>query len=187
MGLSRREFLLTGTAAGAVVGAAVLVPLGFVLTDEDDAPPGATGAALATFPRTRVASVSELNVGEANFFDYPYEGTSNILVKLGESASGGVGPDRDVVAYSNRCTHMGCPVTEYQSELHVLGPCPCHFSSFDLSREGLNSFGQATQSLPRVLLEVDGDDVYATGVYRLMFGMNDNLAGENLVVVGEEA
>jgi arsenite oxidase small subunit len=183
--LSRREFLLTGTAAGAVAGAAVLVPLGFVLSDDDAPPEGATGAALATYPRTRIGSLSDLAVGEAQFFDYPYDGTTNVLVRLGERASGGIGPDRDVVAYSNRCTHMGCPVTEYQSELHLLGPCPCHFSSFDLSRDGIASLGQATQNLPRVLLELEDDDIYATGVYRLMYGFDDNLAGENLVVVGE--
>jgi arsenite oxidase small subunit len=185
VGLSRREFLLTGAAAGAVVGAGVLVPLGFVLTDEDDAPEGATAAAFAGFPRALVGSVTDVSDGQAHFFDYPYEGATNVLVKLGDRDAAGVGPDHDIVAYSNRCTHMGCPVTEYQSELHVLGPCACHFSSFDLGRDGVSSFGQATQNLPRVLLEVEDDDIYATGVYRLMYGMNDNLAGENLVVVGE--
>lgn len=183
--MSRRDFLLGGTAAGAVVGAAVLVPLGFVLTDEDDAPPGATGAALASFPRTRVGSLSGLAVGEAQFFDYPYEGAQNVLVKLGEPASGGIGPDGDVVAYSNRCTHMGCPITTYEAETHVLGPCPCHFSSFDLSRDGIAALGQATTNLPRVLLELDGDGIDAIGLYRLVYGHNDNLAGENLVVVPE--
>ncbi len=184
MPLSRRDFLLAGSAAGATIGVGVLVPLGFVLADDDDAN-GATGASLATFPRARVGSVSSLGVGDAQFFDYPYEGTPNVLVKLGERVPGGVGPDNDIVAYSNLCTHMGCPITTYEADSHTLGPCPCHFSSFDLSRDGIVGFGQATQNLARILLEVDGDGIYALGVYRLIYGHGDNLAGEDLVVVSE--
>ena len=82
---------------------------------------------------------------------------------------------------------MGCPITTYQHEDHVLGPCPCHFSSFDLSRDGIVAFGQATQNLARILLEIDADDIYATGVFRLVYGLGDNLSSENLVAVAEEA
>ncbi|MDH3755296.1 MAG: arsenate reductase (azurin) small subunit [Acidimicrobiia bacterium] len=185
MVLTRRDFLLAGTAAGAIVGGAVLVPIGFVLSD-DYGGSGATAARLATFPRARVASFADLQIGEPVWFDYPFEGASNLLVRTGEPVLAGIGPDRDLVSYSNQCTHMGCPITEYRPDEHVLGPCPCHYSSFDLSRDGIATFGQATQNLPRVLLEIDGDDVYAMGVFRLIFGHDDNLAGEDLVTVGEE-
>jgi len=185
--VSRRDFLLAGTAAGAVVGAGVLVPLAVVLADEDAAVSGASGARLASFPRTRVASVSGLAVGEPQFFDYPFEGQSNIIVKTGNQSLGGVGDDRDIVSYSNLCTHMGCPVTEYQIDSSVLGPCPCHFSSFDLSRDGQVGFGQATQNLPRILLEVDSGDIYATGVFRLVYGQSDSLASAGLTEVGNQS
>ncbi len=34
-------------------------------------------------------------------FEYPQEGQTNFLVKLGRPAAGGVGPDGDVVAFSD--------------------------------------------------------------------------------------
>ena len=185
MELRRRDFLLGGAAAGAIVGAGVIVPLGFVLADGDST--SATGARLASFPRANVARLADLEVGVPQFFNYPFEGLSNILLRMGEPVLGGIGPDRDIVAYSNVCTHMGCPITTYQHEHHVLGPCPCHFSTFDLGRDGIVSFGQATQNLARVLLETDGDDIQAVGVFRLVYGLGDNLTGENLVAVAEEA
>ena len=185
MGLNRRDFMFAGAAAGAMIGGGVLVPLGFVLTNDESS--GATAARLASFPRARIASLGDLPVGEPTFFDYPFEGLSNILVRSGQHTLGGIGTDGDVVAYSNQCTHMGCPITDYQPEHNVLGPCSCHFSTFDLSRDGVASFGQATQSLPRILLEIDGDDIYATGVFRLIYGREDNLANEGLFAVGEEA
>lgn len=183
MVLSRRDFLLFGTAAGAVAGAGVLVPVGLVLTDDDS---GATGARLAAFPRSFIGSLSDLAVGEPVWFDYPVEGAPNLMVRLGERALGGIGPDADLVAFSTACTHMGCPVTEYDHATRTLGPCSCHFSSFDLTRDGVASFGQATQNLPRILLDIDGDDVYATGVFRLIYGHDDNLSGEGLVAVAGE-
>lgn len=182
MSIKRRDFLAGGAAAGALLAGGVLVPVGIVLTDDDDET-AATGALLASYPRSRVGSASDLAVGDSQFFDYPWEAASNILVRTSEPVAGGVGPDRDIIAFSNQCTHMGCPITEYQADEHVLGPCPCHFSSFDLSRDGIASFGQATQNLPRVLLELDGDDIYATGVFRLIYGHADNLTGESLVEV----
>jgi arsenite oxidase small subunit len=183
MTLRRRDFLLFGTAAGAVAGAGVLVPLGFVLTDDDS---GATGARLASYPRTFVASLGDLEEGQPVWFDYPVEGASNVLVRLATTATGGIGPERDVVAFSNQCTHMGCTVTAFDPASGTLGPCPCHFSSFDLGRDGVTSLGQATQSLPRVLLELDGEDLYATGLFRLIYGHNHNLGGESLVAVAGE-
>ena len=111
------------------------------------------------------------------FFDYPLEGQSNILVKLGTVNPTGVGPDRDIVAFSNLCTHMGCPVLDYDSEHRTLGPCPCHFSSFDLAVDGQVSLGQATQNLPQVRLVVEDDDIYAEGVFRLVYGHSSTLTG----------
>lgn len=171
-------------AAGAVVGAGVLVPLGFVLLDDESS--GATAARLASFPRSRVASLSDLAVGEPIFFDFPFKGLSNILVRTGLQTLGGIGDDRDLIAFSNQCTHMGCPITDYQKEANVLGPCSCHFTSFDLTRDGVPAFGQATQNLARVLLEVVDDDVFAMGVFRLVYGREDNLASDGLFAVGEE-
>ncbi len=176
MAVSRREFLLIGAAAGAATAVGVIVPVGFALSD-DDGGGGTPGAAVAFFPGVRVASLSGLTVGEPVFFDYPLVGQSNLLVKTGRRAMGGIGPDSDVVAFSNQCTHMGCPIETYQSELYVLGPCPCHFTTFDLAKDGQVVLGQATQSQPRVRLTLEGDDIFATGLIRLVYGYDNSLSG----------
>ena len=58
-----------------------------------------------------------------------------------------------------------------------LGACPLHLSTYDLTRHGILISGQAYQSLPQVLLELAGDDIYAVGVFGLIFGRYDNLQG----------
>lgn len=129
----------------------------------------------------KIADLATLEVGNPVPFEYPLEGQSNLLVKLGSDAIGGVGPDGDIVAFSNICTHMGCVLTEFRSDHNVLGPCPCHFTTFDLAHGGMVGLGQATQNLPQVVLEVEDDDVYATGVLRLVYGYYDTLQGAEMV------
>jgi len=195
--LTRREFLLVGTAAGAVVAVGVIIPLTklgttgeVVQAPEGTTPPGtsppttAASAAIVTlFPKVRVAGLSELSSTTPLAFDYPLVGQSNLIVKLDQPLAGGVGPDEDIVAYSSRCTHMGCILSEYRPEYKALGPCPCHFSTFDLANNGMVTLGQATQNLPQVVLTVEEDDVYATGVLRLVYGYADTLQGGQLVEI----
>lgn len=182
--MKRREFLFAGAAVGAVAAAGVVVPLALVFADDDDIGSGVDGVNVEFYGRKRVGSLSGLSSGEPAFFDYPLAGQSNIMVDLGERAIGGIGDDRSVVAFSNICTHMGCPVTEYKPEHKVLGPCVCHYTTFDLAKDGQVVLGQATQNLPRLLLETDGDDVYATGVFRLIYGYANNLSGVNVEIAG---
>ncbi len=173
MGFSRREFLLIGAAAGAVAAAGVVLPISLLSRDED-----AGGLAmLGVFDRRRIGSLSDFENGGTVTFDYPLDDQANIAVKLGKPTIGGVGPDGDIVAYSRLCTHMGCVIEDYQADHGVLGPCPCHFSTFDLGADGQVTLGQATQNLPRILLEVEDDDVYATAVFRLVYGYHNTLAG----------
>ena len=131
---------------------------------------------LMTYPRLRIASLSQLQQGQPVDFEYPLQGQPNFLIKLGAPASGGVGPDGDIVAFSYICTHMGCPlIGQYKDEHKILGPCPCHFTTFDLRNNGMVVLGQATQNLPQVTLAVEGDDIYATGLMGLIYGFRDNL------------
>ena len=77
---------------------------------------------------------------------------------------------------------MGCPLNgKYRHDHKIMGPCPCHFSTFDLSKNGVMVLGQATQSLPQIVLEVDGSDVFAVGVTGLVYGYRDNLDSGTLV------
>ena len=69
--------------------------------------------------------------------------------------------ERDLVAYSQKCTHLSCAVIPEPAKgvLH----CPCHEGFFDL-RSGNPTAGPPRRPLPRITLEVRGQDVYATGV-----------------------
>jgi Rieske Fe-S protein len=76
----------------------------------------------------------------------------------------------DVVAFSTRCTHLGGPLRgALQAEIQVLGPCPRHLTTFDLSRHGVVITGHATASLPQVVLELDGDSIRAVGMQGLVY------------------
>ncbi len=129
-------------------------------------------------PEVKVGSISQLAEGELLDFRYPLREQSNFLVKLGVQANGGVGPSRDIVAFSYLCSHMGCPLQGlYNREHKMLGPCPCHYSRFDLSKGGILILGQATQSLPQIVLETKGEDIYAIGVTGLVYGYQKNTEG----------
>lgn len=167
--MNRREFLLTGGIATTVV--MVGIP---------GMPEAQTPAAVSTYPRKFIAKLSELTVDEPFDFEYPDEGqyAESILVKLGKEAGGAIGPDKDVVAFNYTCTHQGGPLQgTYQAADKALGPCPLHLTTFDLTRHGIFIAGQAYQSLPQVLLELDGDDIYAVGMFGLIYGRFDNLQG----------
>ncbi len=69
----------------------------------------------------------------------------------------------NIVAYSKLCTHTGCPVGLYQSELNLL-LCPCHQSTFDVLDGAEPVFGPAARPLPQLPLGVDSDGfLVATG------------------------
>lgn len=167
--MSRRAFLLSGGIATTVV--MVGVP---------GMPEAQTPAAVSTYERKFIAKLSDLKVDEPFDFEYPDEGeyAESILVRLGKEAGGGLGPDKDVVAFNYTCTHQGGPLQgTYQAADKALGPCPLHLTTFDLTRHGIFIAGQAYQSLPQVLLELDGDDIYAVGMFGLIYGRFDNLQG----------
>lgn len=118
----------------------------------------------------RVIRLIDLVDGEPHWFEYP-EGHEAFAVKLAAPLPGGAGPNGDIVAYQNACPHMGCPLTEVDAEAGTLGPCACHFSLFDLRRNGAQVRGRATQNLVRVNLEVDADGILcATGINGLPYG-----------------
>lgn len=168
--MSRRNFLLTSGATTATV--MVMVNMG----SSEARVPGV----IATYPRKKIGKLSALKQDKPIEFTYPDEGAyaESMLVKLGVPAGGGIGPQSDVVAFNNYCTHQGGPLGgSYKADTKSLGACPLHLSTYDLTRYGILISGQAYQSLPQVLLEVDGDDIYAVGVFGLIYGRYDNLQG----------
>ena len=141
----------------------------------------AVAAQLASYPRQKIGKLSSLRVDQPLIFNYPDNEASalSMAVKLGVRAGGGIGPQQDVVAFNTLCTHMGGPmIGGYQKQDKALGPCPFHQTTFDLTKHGMVISGHATESLPQVLLELEGDDIYAVGVLGLIFGRYDNLVGQ---------
>lgn len=61
-----------------------------------------------------------------------------------------------LVAYSKVCTHVGCPVGLYEQQTHHL-LCPCHQSTFDVTRDCAVIFGPAARPLPQLPLAVDDE------------------------------
>lgn len=165
--INRRDFLF-GT--GAVT---VMVTLNFGPGEARETP-----ALVSVYPRKLIGRLSQLKDDKPVDFTYPDDGdySESILVKLGVKAGGGIGPKQDVVAYNLTCTHQGGSLYDtYKGATKSLGPCPLHLSTYDLTRHGILISGQAYQSLPQVLLELDGDDIYAVGMFGLIYGRYDNL------------
>ncbi|MFQ5934158.1 MAG: arsenate reductase (azurin) small subunit [Dehalococcoidia bacterium] len=173
--VSRRGFIkMSAAAVGTTAVGIYAFPKGIERVDA--AGPGVLRIT-RTYPRQRVARLSDLREGEPLDFQYPAEEQRNFLIKLGTPALDGVGPGQDVVAFNYTCPHMGGPLQgTYRHDFKMLGPCPFHYSRFDLSKNGVMILGQATQSLPQIMLEVEGSDVYAVGVTGLVYGFRDNLA-----------
>lgn len=166
--MSRRSFLLAG---GAVIS---LVAIGTL--------PGTASAAsmhalMKSYPKVKIGTLSALKKGKPIDFAYPYPNVQNMLVKLGTEAGAGAGPAKDIVAFNQQCTHMGGPLQgTYKDEYQALGPCPLHLTTFDLTRHGMVISGHATEALPQILLEIQGNDIYAVGVMGLIYGYAANTA-----------
>ena len=61
-----------------------------------------------------------------------------------------------IIAFSKICSHMGCAVALYeQSTKHLL--CPCHQSTFDVTRAAKVIFGPAARPLPQLAITVDAE------------------------------
>lgn len=61
-----------------------------------------------------------------------------------------------IFCYSKICVHMGCPISLYEQQTHIL-LCPCHQSQYDLSQAGKVVFGPATRPMPQLPIKVDSD------------------------------
>lgn len=135
-------------------------------------PPSSPG-----FPVIKVTNLSNLKAGTPLSFNYPLEETPNFLIKLGEKAEGGVGPDGDIIAFSAICQHLGCiwgyvesgssPKCDasYKASTPV-GYCCCHGSAYELDSGAKVISGPAPRPVPQVILNFDSStgDIYATGM-----------------------
>ena len=134
--VTRREFarylvLGAGTIAVANVGLAVWTQLRSINTGE---------------PRA-IILLSDVAVGEPHLFRYPSDDDPAILVRL---------TDTNVVAFSQKCTHLGCVV--YYEPDEQRWHCPCHEGNFEASTGAVIS-GPPTRPLGRIDLEVRDDGI----------------------------
>jgi arsenite oxidase small subunit len=157
--ISRRKFLQTTSASAALLFAG--------LYNEGEAAPK------KGYPSRKIGNIKNLKVNEALTFSYPDESSPCVLVKVGNEAIGGIGPGKNIVSFSALCTHMGCPVTYSKGRLL----CKCHYSMFDVSRNGQSYQGLASQWIPQILLRLDSatGNIYAEGVEGLIYGRIGNL------------
>jgi arsenite oxidase small subunit len=169
--LERRQFLKFAAVAGGAVAA---VALGSVLRSINYVPPVTTQTA---WPKLKVTNINSVQPLTPITFNYPLTNTPNILVKLGVKADNGVGPDGDIVAFSDVCQHLGCfyafltPGTSPTCNLSFKaaipqGYCCCHGSQYDLAHGGNVIHGPAPRPVPQVKLELDQStgDIFAVAM-----------------------
>jgi arsenite oxidase small subunit len=162
---SRRNFLKGMIALGAllVVGGVAKPLLDYAVVSAGE---------VTTFPRVKVANISQLKTNQPIIFNYPLTNEPNYLVMLPEPAEYGIGPQKNIVAFSAICEHYGCIYHFVPSLAPYGGPdapggyCPCHGSLYDYLEDAKVVGGPAPCPVPRVDLEFDNStgDIYAVGM-----------------------
>lgn len=99
----------------------------------------------------RILGSEDIEVGGSYVFDLPQEKGPAILVRLSEN---------EYVAYSQKCTHLQCPVIWKNSESKLL--CPCHHGAFNV-KTGEVLYGPPERSLPRIKLDIRSEGIFFTG------------------------
>ena len=96
-------------------------------------------------PLTLEKKLPDMADGEAQLFHFPDHRSPCLLVKLSST---------EFVAFSQKCTHLACPVIPRADvgEFH----CPCHKGVFDL-KTGKPKSGPPQTALPQVQVTVAED------------------------------
>ena len=170
---SKRTFLKVAVVASGLLAAGAA---GSVVRSLISPTPTTGVAGPATFPKVKVADLSGLAVGVPVIFNYPLDDEPNVLVKLGQRATNGIGPDGDIVAFSLICQHLGCiwgflptgtspPCNMSYKATEPTGYCCCHGSVYDLTNAARVVSGPSPRPQPQVQLELDTSGaIYAVGM-----------------------
>jgi ubiquinol-cytochrome c reductase iron-sulfur subunit len=175
-GLGRRSLIKRsmGLALG-LVGLSPLVllrDLGPLPKKELSTTDWSSGVRLMTDPGGRPIKASDLEVGSvAQVLPELPQGTERTLENIGKDAvllirirpeEFNLNAERlswtynGIIAFSKICSHMGCAVALYEQQTkHLL--CPCHQSTFDVTRAAKVIFGPAARPLPQLAITVDAD------------------------------
>jgi ubiquinol-cytochrome c reductase iron-sulfur subunit len=175
-GLGRRS--LIKRSLGAALGLSALSPL--ILLRDLGPLPGKelekttwkSGTYLVTDPGNRRIKASDLEVGAVaqvlpEIEDPEHRKLSDIakdavlLIRL-RPQEFNLEADRlamthdGIIAFSKICSHMGCAVALYEQQTkHLL--CPCHQSTFDVTRAAKVIFGPAARPLPQLDITIDNE------------------------------
>ena len=139
--VTRREFarylvLGAGTIAAANVGLAAWTQLRSINEGE---------------PRP-IVELAAVPVGGTYLFRYPTDDDPAVLLRVA---------DQEVVAFSQKCTHLGC-VVYFQAE-EYRWHCPCHEGNFVATTGDVLS-GPPTRPLGRIGVEIrDDGQIWALG------------------------
>jgi ubiquinol-cytochrome c reductase iron-sulfur subunit len=175
-GLGRRS--LIKRSLGAALGLSALSPL--ILLRDLGPLPGKelekttwkSGTHLVTDPGNRRIKASDLQVGEVaqvlpEIEDPEHRKLSDIakdavlLIRLRPQefnleADKLAMTHEGIIAFSKICSHMGCAVALYEQQTkHLL--CPCHQSTFDVTRAAKVIFGPAARPLPQLDITIDNE------------------------------
>ena len=132
----------------------------------------ASGVRLVSDPGNRPIKPADLEVGSvAQVLPELPEGTERTLENIGKDAvllirirpeEFNLNAERlswtynGIIAFSKICSHMGCAVALYEQQTkHLL--CPCHQSTFDVTRAAKVIFGPAARPLPQLAITVDSE------------------------------
>jgi len=99
-----------------------------------------------------IAPLADIPVGGVHAFAYPEAHDPCLLLRPDEHT---------LLAFSQKCTHLGCAVTP-EPERNCFF-CPCHKGYFALD-SGRPLTGPPRRPLPRIILETRDGVLFATGV-----------------------
>ncbi|MDX6631821.1 MAG: ubiquinol-cytochrome c reductase iron-sulfur subunit [Gaiellales bacterium] len=172
--LNRRRLLVSGGVAAGALGAAALTPLASLGPSVDETlrrSPWRRGVPLVD-ESGHAIHASDLEVG-GFLTAFPSGAAKDALaapvvvcrVRPGElrlpSGRQGFAPE-GLLAFSKICTHAGCAVALFRYPLSpsTTGPgpalvCPCHYSTFDVTRAAQPISGPAVRALPQLPLRLD--------------------------------
>lgn len=148
--LSRRQFLNTAiNAVGAVMTAMIAVPIAGYFMD-----PVLRSASGAAGTWVKLAGISELGDLPKKFTISAEKVEGFMKQKVAADVYAFKEGDK-MIAMSNTCQHLGCPVafTDSDQKFH----CPCHGGVYD--KEGTNIGGPPPRPLARYATKVENGDL----------------------------
>jgi Rieske Fe-S protein len=164
-GVTRRRFLAVSTVGvGAAIGGVIVAPtIGYALAPVTEE---ATFAPVSLGPVGRFTGERGFAPTPATYIEDPAQPlTSSGLAYVhhtGGNSHDWLAPDAIFVVFSNRCTHVGCPVA---ATLTGFG-CPCHGSVFD--ERGSRIAGPAVRPLDRFQWEIRSGALWITNRWSVL-------------------